>query len=97
MIGHDGSGIGDGWFVSHVRVEEPATKESLTFHCDRWLDKGEEDGKLEVELKPGSYKSSCEFGTNLCTTILSCKAKRQYLLTLQVSRYYIFALHSCIQ
>ncbi|XP_060927887.1 lipoxygenase homology domain-containing protein 1 [Limanda limanda] len=67
-IGHDGSGIGSGWFLESVDVkhlimaleeeEEDGGEEMqevvLTYHfpCSRWLAGGEEDGELVVELLP---------------------------------------------
>ncbi|KAL0965208.1 hypothetical protein UPYG_G00278200 [Umbra pygmaea] len=90
-IGHDGSGVGDGWFLESVNVkrltmgmvkrvkekskddkkdkkknkkkkkeeeeeeEEYVTElqevvESMTFPCNRWLARDEEDGEIVVEL-----------------------------------------------
>lgn len=86
-IGHDGSGIGSGWYLEKVdlkylvmamvrkekkedkkknkkkkKKEEEEDEEgeevmqavvkTLTFPCDRWLAKDEEDGELIVELLP---------------------------------------------
>nr|XP_019954598.1 PREDICTED: lipoxygenase homology domain-containing protein 1-like [Paralichthys olivaceus] len=63
-IGHDGSGIGSGWFLESVDVKhlimaledggEEMQEVVLTYHfpCSRWLAGGEEDGELVVELPP---------------------------------------------
>ncbi|XP_062236812.1 lipoxygenase homology domain-containing protein 1 [Platichthys flesus] len=63
-IGHDGSGIGSGWFLESVDVKhlilaledggEEMQEVVLKYHfpCSRWLAGGEEDGELVVELLP---------------------------------------------
>ncbi|XP_029915187.1 lipoxygenase homology domain-containing protein 1 [Myripristis murdjan] len=58
-IGHDGSGIGSGWFletvdVKHLIMAVEMQEVVLTYHfpCSRWLAGGEEDGELVVELLP---------------------------------------------
>lgn len=50
-IGHDGRGIGSGWFLDKVFVTHENTGKRWVFPCNRWLDKGEDDGTvLIVEL-----------------------------------------------
>uniref|UniRef100_H2ZAW6 PLAT domain-containing protein n=1 Tax=Ciona savignyi TaxID=51511 RepID=H2ZAW6_CIOSA len=49
-IGHDDSGVGDGWFLKEVIVRDEATGESTTFPCDRWLATDEDDGAIVREL-----------------------------------------------
>jgi hypothetical protein len=53
-IGHDGSGIGSGWFLDKVYVTHPINQQCWTFLCGRWLDKGEDDRKIERELVPSA-------------------------------------------
>lgn len=49
-IGHDGKGIGAGWHLNEVIIECEEMNKKWTFSCNRWLDRKEDDGKLEVEL-----------------------------------------------
>jgi len=53
-IGHDGRGIGSGWFLDKVFVTHENTGKRWTFPCNRWLDKGEDDKKIERTLFPAS-------------------------------------------
>ena len=46
-IGHDGTGLGAGWFLSAVEVwEEGKEGEKVAFKCERWLDAAEDDGAI---------------------------------------------------
>ena len=49
-IGHDGAGIGSGWFLDKVYVTNPLTEQQSVFLCGRWLDKHEDDGQIVREL-----------------------------------------------
>ncbi|XP_063051831.1 lipoxygenase homology domain-containing protein 1 [Engraulis encrasicolus] len=53
-IGHDGRGGGCGWFLDKVLVREEGKTESeaTVFPCNRWLDRGEDDGQIVRELVP---------------------------------------------
>ncbi len=51
-IGHDGSGIGAGWHLEEVAIECEEVNKKWLFSCNRWLDKSEGDGRIEVELRP---------------------------------------------
>ncbi|ELT98105.1 hypothetical protein CAPTEDRAFT_225952 [Capitella teleta] len=53
IVGHDGVGVGSGWFLDKIIIKESvsSTKEAV-FLCRRWLDEGEDDGKIVRELKP---------------------------------------------
>ena len=51
-IGHDGSGVGSGWHLEKVMIDAPKLGKKWVFPCGRWLDKGEDDGKIERELEP---------------------------------------------
>jgi hypothetical protein len=51
-IGHDGKGLGAGWFLSRVDVDIPSLGKKHVFSCDRWLAVDEDDGAVERELFP---------------------------------------------
>lgn len=52
VVGHDGKGPGAGWFLDQVVVKvKKAEGGRFTFPCMRWLDRGEDDGKIERELR----------------------------------------------
>uniref|UniRef100_A0A3Q2GX79 Oxygen-regulated protein 1 n=1 Tax=Equus caballus TaxID=9796 RepID=A0A3Q2GX79_HORSE len=55
VIGHDGLGPGNGWFLEDVIVKDPTTNREYTFFCHRWLDQGEDDGKIVRELYARDY------------------------------------------
>ena len=46
-IGHDNKGLGSGWHLNKVEVVDQETKKTNLFKCNRWLDKKEDDGKVE--------------------------------------------------
>nr|KAF6426819.1 RP1 axonemal microtubule associated [Molossus molossus] len=50
VIGHDGLGPGNGWFLDDVVIRDPITNHEYAFFCHRWLDQGEDDGKIVREL-----------------------------------------------
>lgn len=58
-IGHDGAGVGAGWFLASVcfiilkiipKVTINNAKGEWTFPCNRWLDKSQDDGQIVREL-----------------------------------------------
>merc|ERR1711988_1158793 len=49
-IGHNNSGIGDGWYLGKVVVLDLDTNISYNFPCDRWLATDEDDGKTFRDL-----------------------------------------------
>ncbi|KAK3092113.1 hypothetical protein FSP39_025311 [Pinctada imbricata] len=53
IVGHDGTGPGLGWHLERIVVKEPGHKEheANVFYCGKWLDEGEDDGKIVRELK----------------------------------------------
>ncbi|KAG2501257.1 hypothetical protein HYH03_001064 [Edaphochlamys debaryana] len=61
-LGHDGSGLGAGWHVKKVVVENLTTGQMWVFDVNRWFDKGEDDGAIERDLYPTS--GSGEGSTN---------------------------------
>ncbi|XP_076807722.1 lipoxygenase homology domain-containing protein 1-like isoform X3 [Clavelina lepadiformis] len=53
VVGHDISDKGAGWFLKRIVVREDRVgSDEWTFVCDRWLDSGEDDGKIIRELYP---------------------------------------------
>ncbi|XP_075824159.1 oxygen-regulated protein 1 isoform X2 [Microtus pennsylvanicus] len=50
VIGHDGLGPGNGWFLEDVVVRDPTTNQEYAFFCHRWLDEGEDDGRIVREM-----------------------------------------------
>uniref|UniRef100_A0A8C3MZD2 Oxygen-regulated protein 1 n=1 Tax=Geospiza parvula TaxID=87175 RepID=A0A8C3MZD2_GEOPR len=50
VIGHNGLGSGNGWFLDKVVIKDPITDLDYTFLCHRWLDQGQDDGKISREL-----------------------------------------------
>ena len=53
-IGHDGSGPGAGWHLKEVVIDAPKLGKRWHFPCGRWLDKSEDDGKIERDLTPSN-------------------------------------------
>ncbi|NXI51263.1 LOXH1 protein, partial [Chloroceryle aenea] len=50
VIGHNGLGSGNGWFLDKVVIKDPVTELDYTFLCHRWLDQGQDDGSIAREL-----------------------------------------------
>uniref|UniRef100_UPI00398E6D89 lipoxygenase homology domain-containing protein 1-like n=1 Tax=Pristiophorus japonicus TaxID=55135 RepID=UPI00398E6D89 len=51
VIAHDGLGSGNGWFLEKVTITDSVNdSKGFIFPCHRWLDQGEEDGKIAREL-----------------------------------------------
>ena len=52
IVGHDGMGAGNGWYLNKIIIREhPDDAKKYVFKCDRWLDEGEDDGRIERQLK----------------------------------------------
>ena len=49
-IGHNGRGVGSGWFVDKIEITAAALGKKYTFVASRWLATNEGDGKLECEV-----------------------------------------------
>ncbi|XP_071954737.1 lipoxygenase homology domain-containing protein 1-like [Antedon mediterranea] len=49
-IWHDNSGLGPGWHLDKVVVEQVATRKKYTFNCQRWLATSEDDGEIIREI-----------------------------------------------
>ncbi|XP_072460708.1 lipoxygenase homology domain-containing protein 1-like isoform X3 [Notamacropus eugenii] len=52
VIAHDGLGSGNGWFLDDIVIKDHTTDLEYAFLCHRWLDHGEDDGKIIRELYP---------------------------------------------
>ncbi|XP_064633987.1 lipoxygenase homology domain-containing protein 1-like isoform X3 [Lineus longissimus] len=55
-VGHDSFLASAGWFLDEVRVDIPSRGEYYRFACHRWLDKGEMDGKTEIDIEPSEMR-----------------------------------------
>ncbi|XP_030838662.1 uncharacterized protein LOC105447429 isoform X2 [Strongylocentrotus purpuratus] len=54
IVGHDGEEEGQGWCLEKVIVKESRTaKNEAIFPCEKWLDTGKDDGKIERTLVLG--------------------------------------------
>ncbi|UJR34141.1 hypothetical protein I4U23_021548 [Adineta vaga] len=49
-----------GWYGEWISISDNDTKEIFCFSLQRWLDKGELDGKTEIYLKSNSTNIPCE-------------------------------------
>jgi hypothetical protein len=56
-ISHDGHGIGNGWFIDSIKIENLATKKICNFPVSRWLDDDEGDKKIAIDLFPNQKPS----------------------------------------
>lgn len=52
IIGHDGKGVGAGWFLDSITLDVPSHGQQLKFACNRWLAEDEDDRAIERELYP---------------------------------------------
>uniref|UniRef100_A0A672UC87 Lipoxygenase homology PLAT domains 1 n=1 Tax=Strigops habroptila TaxID=2489341 RepID=A0A672UC87_STRHB len=52
LIGHDNVGLRCGWFLASVQITVPVQGRQYMFPCNRWLDKDEADGRVQVEVYP---------------------------------------------
>ncbi|CAF0762513.1 unnamed protein product [Rotaria sp. Silwood1] len=51
-IEHDGSGLGNGWYLDSIEVRHISRNETYKFPVDRWLDVGEGDKRISLDLEP---------------------------------------------
>ncbi|XP_074659812.1 lipoxygenase homology domain-containing protein 1-like [Tubulanus polymorphus] len=54
-IRHDNSMPSPAWFLDRVEILDPSDQENHIFHCERWLAKNIDDGKLERTLYVKGY------------------------------------------
>ncbi|UJR35341.1 hypothetical protein I4U23_028101 [Adineta vaga] len=69
-IEHDGTGIGSGWYADSIEIRHISRNETYTFSIDRWLDSGEGDKRISLDLDPDSKptQSNESSTTNASTT-----------------------------
>ncbi|CAF3582320.1 unnamed protein product [Rotaria sordida] len=51
-IEHDGRGFGSGWYLDSIEVRHVSRDENYKFPVDRWLDEGEGDKRISLDLEP---------------------------------------------
>ncbi|KAL8614278.1 hypothetical protein ACOMHN_007616 [Nucella lapillus] len=54
-IRHDNSLFSPAWFLDRVEITDPTDHQKSVFHCERWLGKNKEDGKIERSLYVKGY------------------------------------------
>ncbi|XP_077976546.1 lipoxygenase homology domain-containing protein 1-like isoform X1 [Styela clava] len=54
-IRHDNSLLNPAWFLGRVEIEDCETNQKFVFHCERWLAKGKDDGKIGRSLYVVGY------------------------------------------
>ncbi|XP_076450682.1 LOW QUALITY PROTEIN: lipoxygenase homology domain-containing protein 1-like [Babylonia areolata] len=54
-IRHDNSLFSPAWYLDRVEVTDNVDKQKYLFHCERWLGKNKEDGKIERSLYVKGY------------------------------------------
>ena len=61
-IRHDDANLSSDWFLDRVEVRDPDDDvEPYVFHCERWLAKKKDDGKLERSLYVKVYHATIMF------------------------------------
>ncbi|KAM8967369.1 oxygen-regulated protein 1 [Pelodytes ibericus] len=50
IIGHDGLEPGNGWYLEKIIIHDPVKYKEYIFFCHRWLDEGEDDGRIVRQL-----------------------------------------------
>ncbi len=49
-----------GWHLNNIQIEDVMSGQTWLFLCDRWLDKTEDDKRIERELYPEKMKKNLE-------------------------------------
>lgn len=49
-IRHDNAMFNPAWFLDRVEITDSSTQHKDIFHCERWLAKNKDDGKIERSL-----------------------------------------------
>lgn len=49
-IRHDNALLNPSWYLDKVEVIDNLDKQTYVFHCERWLAKNKDDGKIERSL-----------------------------------------------
>ena len=63
-IGHDNSGVGPGWYLDKVIVDDIGKEKVYEFPCHRWFATNEDDGQLFRDLLPGVGPDGAMTGTS---------------------------------
>ena len=50
LIRHDNSSFSPAWFLNTIEVTESQSRDKAVFHCERWLAKNKDDGKIARNL-----------------------------------------------
>nr|CAB3263471.1 lipoxygenase homology domain-containing protein 1-like [Phallusia mammillata] len=67
-IRHDNALINPSWFLGRIEIEDVETGERFVFHCERWLAKGKDDGKIARSLYVVGYDGETSTKRSLLTT-----------------------------
>ncbi|KAK3751648.1 hypothetical protein QZH41_020133 [Actinostola sp. cb2023] len=49
-VGHDNTGLGPGWFLDKITIEDTVNNHTVVFPCSRWLATNADDGMIERQL-----------------------------------------------
>nr|XP_016847207.1 PREDICTED: lipoxygenase homology domain-containing protein 1-like [Anolis carolinensis] len=97
LIGHDNIGFNCGWHLGSVQIIIPVHGKVYNFPCNRWLDKNEYDGRVEIEVYPSEIipiercKDSCLFLASTCRSDM-----KEQLFILHVWNQRVYLHHTLI-
>ena len=64
-IRHDNSMFSPAWFLERVEVSDTADGDNYIFHCERWLAKNKDDGKIERSFYVKGYDGAMSSSSTL--------------------------------
>ncbi|CAK8676643.1 unnamed protein product [Clavelina lepadiformis] len=67
-IRHDNALLNPAWYLDRVEVVDMETNEKYVFHCERWLAKGKDDGKIARSLYVVGYDGETSTKRSYATT-----------------------------
>ena len=73
-IRHDNSMLSPAWFLDKVEVIDQTDNETYTFHCERWLGKNKDDGKIDRNLYVKGYDGEMSSTSTLRSARLGASA-----------------------
>ncbi|CAF1384950.1 unnamed protein product [Adineta steineri] len=76
-IEHDGTGIGSGWYLDWIEIRDIANKITYKFPVDRWLDRGEGDKRIALDLEPDKKPGQLGAPKTPDTTVSQQSSKAQ--------------------
>ncbi|KFO20479.1 Oxygen-regulated protein 1 [Fukomys damarensis] len=99
VIGHDGLGPGNGWFLDDVVVKDPTTSDDYAFFCHRWLDQGEDDGKIvrELYVRDNSISSASECHVHILLDLMMTKESMTLLKVMWAAESWKFMKGNTLQ